>query len=50
MIDLHNHAPISGPEFRAASAVMAALDGLAEALTGEKTLWHDKPHTAGSST
>ena len=43
MVELLRTAPIGGPEHQAAGAVTAALDGLAEALTGDRTLWHGRP-------
>jgi hypothetical protein len=35
--------PVPGPEYEAASAVVEALDGLAEALTGDRRLWRPSP-------
>ena len=42
LVQLLASAPIGGREYHAASAATAALDGLAEALTGDRTLWHRK--------
>jgi hypothetical protein len=43
MQDLHRAVPVPGPEYEAASAVVEALDGLAEALTGDRRLWRPSP-------
>jgi hypothetical protein len=40
-------APAGGAEHRAASAAITALDGLAEALTGDGTLWQPTVHREG---
>lgn len=42
-------APVGGPEYLAASQAMAAVDDLAEALTGDRTLFWSKPHSVGAS-
>jgi hypothetical protein len=44
---LCDEAPVGGAEQRAAIAAIAALDGLAEALTGYGKLWHPASHRAG---
>lgn len=44
MVQVLAGAEINGPHYRAAQAVMAALDGFAEAATGDRTLWHAKGH------
>ena len=40
-------APIASPVCVAAQAVLEAIDGLAEALTGNRCLSHGKPHMPG---
>jgi hypothetical protein len=47
MLRIHRSVPIAGSEYQAASAVMDALDGLAEALTGQRRLWHTPEHGGG---
>ncbi|TCZ61092.1 hypothetical protein [Roseicella aquatilis] len=44
-MDVMRQAPIGGPVYQAASAVMDALDGLAEALTGDRERFWAKPHS-----
>jgi phosphopantothenoylcysteine synthetase/decarboxylase len=39
---------IDGPAYAAAHRVMTAIDGLAEVLAGDGTLFHEKPHAIGS--
>jgi hypothetical protein len=48
MVRLSTEAPIGSPPYRAAVEVLDALDKLAEALTGDRTLWHLKPRGMGS--
>lgn len=38
-------APIGSPPYIAAQAVVEAIDGLAEALTGDRRLFPTKPHS-----
>jgi hypothetical protein len=40
MVQVHPEAPIGGAEYTAAGALMEALDGFAETLTGQRRLWH----------
>ena len=46
-VKLMTEAPIGGPAYRAAEELLRAIDGLAEALTGEADHFHTRPHTAG---
>ena len=41
-------APINSPASNAARDVMAAIDGLAEVLVGNRTHFHLKPHGGNS--
>ncbi len=41
-------APINGIEYQAAHKLMAALDDMAETLTGDRTHFHTKSHSTHS--
>jgi hypothetical protein len=40
-------APIGGPAYVAAGRLMEAIDDVAEVLTGDRRLFHGKPHSTG---
>jgi hypothetical protein len=40
-------APIGGADYVAANRALEATDDLAEALTGNRRLFHNQPHSAG---
>jgi hypothetical protein len=39
-------APIGGPVYTAVGELMEAIDGVAEVLTGDRSHFHMKPHSA----
>jgi hypothetical protein len=39
MVEVHREAPIGSAEYTAAGALMEAIDGFAETLTGQRRLW-----------
>lgn len=43
-IQINREAKINSDEYRKASAMIDAIDDLTEALTGDRTHFHTKPH------